>query len=263
VGSQPAASTARPRSAGQRARLGPGQDSRTLKLLIRITQSNRQPCAIALLVAAITEARQPAQARRLQSPGRRDSDSSVIAQWDEADHRTRQAAEGQSMISSLTEPRAARLGSGGTARALSKCPGKSSDHPMIGRLIPGPTGWDRPFVKSEKGAEVQPVIQGPDNNLSFWQEWQDFRLEFPSPTHPPRRHSGETRLALKWLSLEFIACPKGLARILNHLLRAVVPLVGIRRAQPTQYWTGPGPGPSGVPPRSSRCGAPVRGKTSP
>ena len=51
---------------------------------------------------------------------------------------------------------------------------------MIGRLIPGPTGWDRPFVKSEKGAEVQPVIQGPDNNLSFWQEWQDFRLEFPS-----------------------------------------------------------------------------------
>jgi hypothetical protein len=85
------------------------------------------------------------------------------------------------MISSLTEPRAARLGSGGTARALSKCPGKSSDHPMIGRLIPGPTGWDRPFVKSEKGAEVQPVIQGPDNNLSFWQEWQDFRLEFPSP----------------------------------------------------------------------------------
>ena len=79
MSSQPVASTASG-SAG-RARPGPGHaDTQVVDSDNLVEQTAMSHSTTALLAAAITEARQTAQSRRLQSPGRRDSDNSAIAQ---------------------------------------------------------------------------------------------------------------------------------------------------------------------------------------
>jgi hypothetical protein len=125
----------------------------------------------------------------------------------------------------------------------------------IAQSSPSGLGLTRKGFQVREGVRSETSHSRPrqDCNPSFWQEWQDFQLEFSSPTPPPRRHSGADKAAPADITMQGVLdinrCTPGLIcagqwPVGHHRSRQIAG--NLITASTQRVCTGPGNGASGA-----------------